>query len=87
MIICLRVYLLLWILWAVLCASWIWISVSFPRLGKFSAIISSNKFSAPFSLSFFWDSYNTNAIMFDGVTEFSKSILVLYNPFHSLLFS
>ena len=34
-----------------LCASWIWISVSFPRLGKFSAIISSNKFSAAFSLS------------------------------------
>ena len=34
-----------------LCASWIWISVSFPILGKFSAIVSSNKFSAPFSLS------------------------------------
>ena len=26
-------------------------SVSFPRLGNFSAIISSNMFSAPFSLS------------------------------------
>ena len=31
--------------------SWTWMSVSFPGLGKFSAIIISNKFSAPFSLS------------------------------------
>lgn len=31
--------------------SWIWISASFLRLGKFSAIISSSKFSIPFSLS------------------------------------
>ena len=29
----------------VLCASWIWMSVSFSKLGKFSAIISSNTFS------------------------------------------
>ena len=34
-----------------LCASWTWMSVSFLRLGKFSGIISSSKFSAPFSLS------------------------------------
>ena len=39
------------ILFATLWASWIWTSVSFPRLGKFPAIISSNNFSAPFSLS------------------------------------
>ena len=32
-------------------ASWIWMSVSFPQLGKFLAIISSNKSFAPFSFS------------------------------------
>ena len=35
-------------------------SVFFTRLGKFSAIISSNKLSVPFSLSSFSDSYNMN---------------------------
>ena len=40
-------------------ASWLWMSVSFPRLGKVLAIIYVNKF---FSLSYFsfWDSYNVN---------------------------
>ena len=32
------------------CASWTWLNISFPILGKFSAIISSNIFSGPFSL-------------------------------------
>ena len=32
-----------------LCVSWAWMSVSFPRLVKFSDSISSNKFSVPFS--------------------------------------
>lgn len=53
-------------------------SVSIPRLGKFLAIISPNKFSAPPFLSFFWDSYNT-IVMFDRVIEFPKFILVLHN--------
>ena len=34
------------------CSSWTWMSVSLPRLGKFSAIMSSNMFSAPPFLSF-----------------------------------
>ena len=34
-----------------LCASWTWVTVSFLMLGKFSAIISSNVFSGPFSVS------------------------------------
>ena len=38
---------------------WTWISVSFPRLGKFSAIILPSKLSAIFLLSF-WDPYNAN---------------------------
>ena len=37
-----------------LSASWTWLSGSFARLGKLSAIISSNRFSAPFTF-LFWD--------------------------------
>ena len=48
---CLGVDLLGLILLWVLCASWIWIFVSFPIFKMFSSVISSNKFSAPFSLS------------------------------------
>ena len=43
--------LFLLILMGLPCASWIRMSASFPSLGKFSAIISSNAFSASFSLS------------------------------------
>ena len=39
------------ILFGALCASHTWLSVCFLRLGKFSAIISSNRSSAPMSLS------------------------------------
>lgn len=42
----------LWVhLFESLWASWIWMSFSFPKLGKFSVIISSNRFSSLFSLS------------------------------------
>ena len=32
------------------CASWTWLTISFPMLGTFSAFTSSNIFSGPFSL-------------------------------------
>ena len=48
---CLGVFLLGFILCRTLCASWTWVAISFPMLGKFSTIISSNIFSAPSSLS------------------------------------
>jgi len=67
-------------------ASWIWMSVSLPRLGKFLAIISSDKIFCPLFSLFFWDSYNRNVIMLDVVAEVPKSILVLHNSF-SLLFT
>src|SRR5574337_737711 len=50
-IMCLGVFLLEFILPGTLCASWSWLTISFPMLGKSSAIISSNIFSGPFSLS------------------------------------
>ena len=46
---CLSVFLFGFILFGTLWVSWTW--MSFSRLGKFSAIISSNNFSGPFSLS------------------------------------
>ena len=49
--ICLCTFLLGFILYGTLCASWTWVAISFPMLGKFLTIISSNIFSGPFSLS------------------------------------
>ena len=47
---CLRVFHLGFILFGTLRVSWTWVTISFPILGKFSAIISSI-FSWPFFLS------------------------------------
>ena len=57
-------------------------SVSFPRLRNFSAVISSNKFSSPFLLLGLFD---VNVITSDGVTEFPTSVLVLPNSYFSFL--
>ena len=55
-----------------LCASWTWLTISFPMLRMFSAIISSNIFSDPFSLHFsFYDPSNVNVGMFNIVPEVS----------------
>ena len=48
---CLGVNVFVFILFGTLCASWTWMSVFFHMLGTFSAIMFSNMFSAPFSLS------------------------------------
>ena len=48
---CLGVFLLGFILCGTLCASWTWVTISFPILGKFSTIISSSIFSDPFFFS------------------------------------
>ena len=54
-----------------LCASWTWLTISFPMFRKCSAIISSNIFSGPFSLSLFsfWDPYNMNVGAINVVQE------------------
>ena len=44
-------FLLEFILPGTLCASWTWLTISSPMLGKSSAITSSNIFSGPFSSS------------------------------------
>ena len=48
---CLCVFLLGFILPGTLCASWILLTISFPMLGKFSTVISSDIFSGPLSFS------------------------------------
>ena len=45
------VFLVGFILYGTLCASWTCVTISFPRLVKFSTIISSNIFSDPFFFS------------------------------------
>ena len=48
---CLDVFFLGFILYGTLYASWTWMTISFPMLGKFSTIMSSNIFSDPFFFS------------------------------------
>ena len=68
-----------------LCASWTWLTISFPMFSKLSAIISSI-FSQVLSLSLFsfWDPYNVNVGAFNVVPEVSChcfsffSLLVLF---------
>ena len=48
---CLQVFQLGFILFGTLWVSWTWVAISFPILGKFSAVISSSILSSPFFLS------------------------------------
>ena len=50
---CLGMFLLGFILYGTLCASWTWLTISFSMLGKFSTIISSKVFSYTFFFSSF----------------------------------
>ena len=49
---CLGMFLLGFILYETLCASWTWLTISFSGLGKFSTIISPKTFLNPFFFSF-----------------------------------
>ena len=56
---CLGMFHLGFILYGTLCASWTWLTISFPMVGKFSTISSSNIFSDTF---FFSSSFETPII-------------------------
>lgn len=70
-----------------LCTSWTWVAVSFPMLGKFSAIISLC-FLRPFSLSLFsfWNSCHVNVGVFNVVLKVSKTVCISFNSFFLNLF-
>ena len=54
------------ILFGTLSASWTWVTVSFPRLGKFSSYYVFKYALSPFlSVFSFWDLYNVNINMHD----------------------
>ena len=58
---CFGVFHLGFILFGTLWVSWTWVTISFPILGKFSAIITSSIFFMAFLfVFFFWDSYDSN---------------------------
>ena len=78
---CLGMFLLGFILYETLFASWTLVIISFPMLGKFSTIVSSNSFSDPFFLFFFWDSYNSNIDVFSVVPEVSETVLISLHSF------
>uniref|UniRef100_A0A8C9CTW2 Uncharacterized protein n=1 Tax=Phocoena sinus TaxID=42100 RepID=A0A8C9CTW2_PHOSS len=81
---CLGMFLLGFILYGTLCAYWTLLSISFPILGKFTTIISSNIFSVPFFFSSAPGTpYNSNVGTFNIVPEVSKTVL---NSFHSFFF-
>ena len=86
---CLDMVLIGLILLSVGSVSWIWMSVSWARLGQFSALISSNKclpMFSPFFLSscYLLSCYNESVIMLDDIIEFPLPIL---NFFFIILFS
>ena len=65
-------------------ASWTsWKSISFAKLGKFSFIICSNKFSILFSL---WYPYNLDVKTFKVVPEVPKPLIIFLNSCFFILF-
>jgi len=79
---CLGMFLLGFILYGTLYASWTWMIISFSMLGKFSTIIPSKIFSYSFS-PLLLGPYNSNVGAFDIVPEVSETIL---SSFHSFYF-
>ena len=83
---CLGMFLLGFILCGTLCASWIWSTISFSMLGKFSTIISSKIFSYPlFSPSSSGTPYNSTVGAIDIVPEVSETILSSFHSFYFIL--
>ena len=80
----LGMFLLGFIVYGFLCTSWTWLSISFPVLGKFSAIISSELFSDPF---FFSSSFGTRVIwMLVHLILSQRSLRPILSSFHSFCF-
>ena len=79
MAVCFGVILSELLLFGILCASMVWMSFSFPRLEKFSAIMSSHILFAPFSL---FSSWSPNSVNF-STRDITVSPVGLLNCPHS----
>ena len=84
--VCLDVFLHGFILCRTVLASWTLVTVSFPMLGKFFTIFSSNIFSRPPFFFFFCVIYNSNVCVFNVIPVVSETVLICFNHF-SLFFS
>ena len=82
---CLLMFLLGFILYVTLCASWIQLTISFPMLGKFSTLISSKIFSNPFSFSSEIPIFQifTSLTLSQGSLRLSSILLIFYLLFCS----
>ena len=79
--VCLGVHHLGFILFGILWVSWTWVAISFPILGKVSAIISSSVFSWPSFCLCLLGLYDLNVGMFNIVSEVSEVVLISFNSF------
>ena len=80
---CLGMFLLAFVLYRTLCSSSTWLTISFPILGKFSTIISSNIFSVPF---FFCSSRTPIIWMVVRLMLSQRSLRLSSIFFHSFFF-
>ena len=82
---CLAVFHLGFILYEILCTSWNWLTVSFPKLEKFLTIISSNFFWNSSFYILLLDRCNFNGGAFNIVPEVSEAILHYFHSFSFIL--
>ena len=81
---CLGVVLLRLSYLRLFCAFWTWLSVFFHRLGKFSAIMSLNMFSAPFCVSYLLGPLQCECYY---TSEVFKIVLISFLSFFFFLFN
>ena len=79
---CLGVFLLGFILYDSLCASWTWLIISFSMLWKFSTIISSKFFSYPFFFSSFSGTLTVRMLVHLILPQVSETILSYFHSFY-----
>jgi len=69
---CFGMFLLQFTLHGAFCTSWTWVTVSFPLLGEFSAVLSSNIFSGPSKTP------DANGSVFNVVPEVPDTVIISF---------